>query len=168
MNLLDFVNKEDLSLLPDGLETKYVFKDWFKDTFLYESKETMTHIFIEHPYYYSVLRHTMTLRQLITIKANDQKIKTLKSTMTPYDIVKRMLELGHSCVPCMVDSLPLKFSDMNKSTLIKKVQTDSRGNTVFVSTSGYYWNYGYPFDNKTHKQIISYINDDNILLGDYE
>ena len=163
MNLIDFVNKGDLSLLPDGLETKYVFKGWFKDTFTYVSDETDTTIHIEHPYYYAELNHVMSLEELARAKANNQVIDLSNTRITNTALIQAMLD-DWDYVPCKVSDSNIPFSDMTDADLISSIHYSN--NTVEFRSLGCSWVYAIPFDPKTGKQIIDYDGGEIILVSD--
>ena len=165
MNLIDFVNKGDFSLVPDGLKTKYTFKEWSIDTFLYVSDNADTSITIEHPYYYAKLNPIMTLEELVRIKANNQMIDLTNAKPTPKKVIQKMLDDGWSCVPCAVSEEDLPFSEMIYMDLISCIN-HTQSVTPFGSSVDS-WVYAIPFDPKTSKQIIDYV-DGEIILGSRE
>lgn len=163
MNLIDFVNKGDFSVLSYGLKTKYIFKTWFKDTFTYVSDETDTTIHIEHPYYYAELNHVMSLEELARAKANNQVIDLSNARITNTALIQAMLD-DWDYIPCKVSDSNIPFSDMTDADLICSIHYSN--NTVEFRSLGCSWVYAIPFDPKTGKQIIDYVDGEIILVSD--
>lgn len=164
MNLIDFVNKGDFSVLHYGLKTKYTFKTWFKDTFTYVSDDTDTTIYIEHPDYYIELKHIMTLEELANIKrATRQIIDLSNARITNMALIQDMLN-DWDYVPCKVSDSNIPFSDMSDADLISSIHYSN--NTVEFRSLGCSWVYAIPFDPKTGKQIIDYVDGEIILVSD--
>ena len=163
MNLIDFVNKGDFSLVPDGLKTKYTFKEWSVDTFLYVSDNANTSITIEHPYYYAKLNPIMTLEELVRIKANNQNIDLPNAGITNTALIQAMLD-DWDYIPCKVSDSNIPFSDMTDADLIACVQYSN--NTVEFVSHSCSWVYAIPFDPKTGKQIIDYVDGEIVLVSD--
>ncbi|UZA02941.1 hypothetical protein [Moraxella bovis] len=72
----------------------------------------------------------------------------------PREVIQAMLDDGWKYVPCFVSDSKMYPDTTCSLTLIKSI----KDNGLFRDTSKLYWSYAVPFDLKTSKPIIDYVN----------
>lgn len=78
------------------------------------------------------------------------------------DIIQAMLDDGYVQIPCLVSDILEKPNSISSTDLL--MELDESANFPF-RCSGHGWKYATPFDPKTGRVIIDYV-DGNVVLGD--